>query len=379
MEAKDHDYGLQGLEDFFAYEESLDYFNIEIPSLDVLVINASKKGLDTFLKLYSDIIPERIILKGWSLPNRRWTTFSRTDFFRLTKHYLRDGLSKTIEHLDICFIDDYEETTIFSAEFRDGPVLFVNRRGWQKFLDALRHLRDENYWFYIPTPSHNPGMNLRFELSDPYEGEQKDHVFKCIECIRLEPYEEISLKVKGKLRPNGLYAFIRGNCTGLLLLRYWLDSFANSGEKYQEFINEWPVFSCGIPDNEVYKSNKICLHKIDSEDIPLISFQCQEGSSDFHMFGNKKGFQEIYEWIEWYAFDSDHDDWYLELRSGKKEVYKGSLSAEVEPAKHFIRAEGWEIVGGCFYDQKYNPLHGHYYPIDPDVKQKFIRERLVFV
>ena len=374
------------LDDFFRYEASLNYFNIEIPrDGSAFVINASKRGIDSFLERYSDPIPKVIHLDNWSRPYRKWESHSLNELYKLTNTWSpRVDLLWVENELHIQLVEEDHQPLLCVGGCRDVPLgyegypptLTVNRKGWQKFLDALRYLRDENFWFYIPSPSLNPGLQLRFELSEPYKGNRWDHVFPCIEMIRLEPYEEISLEIED-IEPPDFSSFIIGNCSGELLLCYWLYSFAEDQEKEREIINYWTRFS-HRRDEPSPDPTTLVFHRIEDERFryPSFSIQCKEERKVTHIFGNSSGFQEFGIAIENFAFRKDHEKWILESTTGKSPPFLGSLSKEILPTENFYRAKWWGINGGGGYDKRYNPIMGCYFPKDENSRQNFIKARL---
>ena len=344
-----------------------------------------------FLKRYSDAIPKVISFDNWTRPNRKWESPYLEKLYKLTNKIMAFPAPyfKPIENeLYIQSIEEDEDQPILCLGCQDvSPgyesyrlTMTVNRKGWLKFLDALRYLRDQNYWFYIPSPTLNPGLPLRFELSEPYKGSPRDHAFLAIEMIRLELSEQIILDIWEFDRPPFSFK-IDANCSGLLLISSWLHSFAQDQEKEREIRNHWT----GYPEKPILPVlATLVLHRIEDEKFrdPIFSFQRKnEEHKVLHIFGNSSGFQKLSEVLENNAFSLNSSHWELEPAKKKIKPVLGPSPQKILPAEHFYSAKDWIISGGVSREKRYDPFQDSYSIEDfftvrlPRVKIKHFRRR----
>lgn len=337
------------------------YFNIEISwCKTTLVFNASKKGIDSFLEKYGtlELPPQTISCAGLNRKERRWSSWriienmdaqasDPTPYSAMPN----DELNMLVNDLSVNFLPNEDSTTILYAYLQgDIPILAVNKSGWQKFLHMMNYLRDESYWFYVvPTSVADTKLPL----------------FKMIECIRLEPEEEIflsaSLDIEGiesgkDSQYFGVPQLITGNSGGLLLLSQWIEKFASSETISEDLLNQWRQLpKCtGATDYDDRNPTWIRLRKIElSSPYPIFSFEGRDdGSKDLYIFGNSEGFSELAQIIEEYSFSSDHEEFgknYPEKR------FRGDAAIGVLGPKGFRSLSGLNLLGGGFYTPKYDP------------------------
>jgi len=378
--------------------EDVTYFNVEVSddmrSFDhsSLVFNASKKGIDVFLKMYGHLEspPEVISLENLKRPTRKWLSPRILENEKATPQDPTPYKAADINGYDwnlllnslwIELLKDDEDHPILCAGIRDRkPLLIVNKKGWQKFLKLLQCLRDRSYWFFV-TAVNPSWSHLPFQLTTPYRGEAGDHVFRAIEFIRLEPTEDIYLNTS----PNYMHA----TCTGLLLLSHWIHSFAMSQEMEKDICNRWSEFPANLKDEveltppcEPESPPWIYLRKVKLDSpYPIFSLEKKEGDEidNLYIFGNVKGFKELAEVIEEFAFSSDHD---LFSSSPPEQHRRGDI---VEGG---LGPEGfqWQILslaGGGKFTPKYNPLRFNGTLANPDqrsefeIEKNFINERIL--
>ncbi len=214
--------------------DGVSYFNLEIsPEGTAIVFNASKKGLDSFLKAYGNLEfpPAFISFVESRRPSRRWVSWEVKDneeasvtdpspYLGIINDHVWNDLMAT---LHFHFLEKDEGESILSAGMGGGKIiLFVNKKGWQNFLKLLRCLRHKSYWFYITPPNPKFVSQLPFQMNIPYPGDPEDHVFKAIEFIRLEADDKIRLDL------NSSSATVLGNSGGWFLFAQWMRSFAMS-------------------------------------------------------------------------------------------------------------------------------------------------------
>jgi hypothetical protein len=373
----------------------VEYFNLEFSEdLNTLVFNASKKGIDTFLNTYGhlEVPPETISFEKSARPERRWHSQKLEENPNILPSDLTpfqvsfSGKNMLVDMLHICFNEDDTESVLW-ADIRDEvpvAVMTVNKKGWQQFLTLIHCLRDKSYWFYVsalmPAWHHLP-----FQLTAPYRGKPADRALMAIEFIRLEPSNEIFLKAD--------LNDVRGNATGLLLFSYWMRSFATSEEMEKDIYSRWNEPPKGASDS---KDPRIWIHlrktRLDSP-YPLFSFEEESNSTDphsfpkgdFYIFGNQKGFEEIAQIVEEYAFLKD-DERFFPCNREKNEA-QGWEGCHGDPVEGGLGPKGfcswpWWIVGGPYYTPKYNPYKfKENADIDPrsrsEIRDNFINDRIL--
>jgi len=353
------------------------YFNVEIThSKNTLVINASKKGVDLFLQSYGadlDLPPKEIALKSISRPQRRWTSWKLiknpealpTDPTQYMAPYTENRINSLAETLQIKFSEQDQQGRIFYAYFDNVvPVIVVNAEGWRLFLRKLETLRDKRDWFYVTRPNGHAWEHLPFQLSESSKGKI---VFDAIECIRLEPEQEVKLWASfdiedlesGDSNYFWRQQYIGGNSAGLLLFSDWMEDFADNSRLFEDI--QHPT-----------ETSWIRLRKT-GEDFaePLISFESlQDGSADIYIYGNQAGFRELADITECYAFSTDHDCF---LESPPENRMKGDTTPGILGPKGSRSLKSWEVVGGCFFSGKYNPELLDAYAIKNFVNQRIIK------
>lgn len=374
------------------------YFNFEIsPSKTTLVINASKTGIDRFLELYSlsAAPPQRISLSVLSRAQRRWHSTEVGEnpqavpsdpTLLMAANMNGYSFNDLASELHVQFLADKGSGAILYAGLQDSiPVLTVNEKGWQNFLDILGHLRDKSCWFYVTSPNISSGLYFPFQLTKPGET-CPSHIFKAIECIRLEPEKYIYLNTlvdSANLIDTEL--LIEGNSAGLLLFSQWMHSFAANHEISTDLLNPWnQLIGCFHPPQEDPRvgstSNWVRLRKVQpNSPYPIFSFAMKDdGSSDLYIFGNSRGFEELSEITEKCAFYSDHDPYQESLPEKRLvgDTAKGVIDAALE-REGFHSLNGWHLLGGGFFNPLYNPSKfetGSAF----DIRKKFINQRTIF-
>ena len=386
------------------------YFNIEIsPRKSTLVINASKKGIDSFLQKYSSLMPfiGEISFQNLNRPQRRWFSWDveennnplPTDLTPYTAGSNGDSMNNLTNIMHVQFLGNNHQETILCVGLQNEiPNLIINEKGWQKFLEMLRCLRDESHWFYVTLPNAN-SSRLRFQLTTPYRGNSQDHIFKAIECIRLEPEEHIYLRAcldlesieSGRKDSDfqdpkyffGARNLIRGNCAGLLLFSQWMQDFANHNETSRDILNRWNERPKNHPgfffeNDNLPKPHPTWLHlRKTREDSPFAIFSFEgldDGSTDLYIFGNSKGFEELSQVVEEFAFNSDHEDFW---DSPPDKGHKGNTMLGLLGPEGFRSLGGWQILGGAFYNPTYNPLRFEKMNSTTDIKEIFVNERSI--
>ncbi|MFZ0565243.1 MAG: hypothetical protein WAM28_03575 [Chlamydiales bacterium] len=351
------------------------YFNVEIThSKRTLVFNASKQGIDAFLHTHGrELPPKEIDLKPTSRLQRCWESRKLsenpeplpTDPTCYMSQFAEGGINLLAHTLQFKLIEQNQQERIFYAYLdNETPVIVVNAEGWRLFLRILMTLRDKRDWFYVTRPNGQTWEHLPFQLSEPPINK---NVFLAIECIRLEPEQEIKLRASFDLEnpksnvPNYfcLQQYIGGNSTGLLLFSDWMEDFAE----------------CSSPTKDIQHPSKnswIRLRRVgkDSKE-PLISFESmQDGSSDIYIYGNQTGFRELAYITEIYAFSTDHDC-FLEKPPGQR--FKGDTTEGILGPKGSRSLNSWEVVGGCIFSDKYNPELRDWDGIKNFVNQRIIK------
>lgn len=335
------------------------YLNIDAhPFLKVLVINASKEGLTVFLDLYSklDIPPSIIPLQYLRSNQRRWSPkkivlnpdVTPSDPTPYSIGECAAG-ARIQEYLQIRFLEESEETLIFCPGVTERQVtLTMNLLGWKQFLAILTYLRDRSTWFYV---THvQPGWkHLPFQLTPPDAACSDDVLFYAMECVRLEPVDEIYLIVQ--INSENSYVGVRGNPSGLLWLTKQIDEFIASTNEDMCIHNIWTRFPFG--DRKASPEHFIHLQKVNFlESDKILSFEYREGVLDrLYIFGNKVGLQGLSEELWNYAFEEDH-----EVFHRRSSFCAGDLVNTTFGSQDFHSARGWELMGGMYLTEKYDPL-----------------------
>ncbi len=380
-------------EEIISLLEDVTYFNLEIsPNFDALVFNASKKGIDAFLKVYGhlDIPPQSISFSQWHRPHRRWFSpdisinqkASHKDptsfIIRCFNSY---RLNELICDLRIEYISENDSHIFFVKLTNKIPILCLNQKGWKTFLTLVRHLRDHSYWFFVT--SHHPlyqGPPV-FELSVPKDIPQ-NQLLNILEFIRLEPEKTIYLDTSSDLQ---------GNCTGLLLFSQWMDDFAVSDVEEKDICNRWNNYPENLQQKhlnyDLENPTWIYLRKTKKDSpYPFISFETLKGESEvppeenIFIFGNQKGFLEFAEMLEQFAFSADHESFRITPpdRRLKGEEAEGGLGAQ---GFHYW---GWYVYGGGLLSPRYRPIrflnnaaNPYPYTSECEVYMNFINDRTV--
>lgn len=394
------------------YEKLLDveYFNLEVSECGTtLVFNASKKGLETFLRVYGNLEtpPNYISFETLYRSQRIWCSREIQENTKALSTdptpYMGVGSDKRNIlqlFLYIQFLDSSPEKTILAVGYKEktGPVLVVNKNGWKKFLEMMRCLKDECYWFYVLAPRDESWSHLPFSLTNPYPGDPQDHVFKAIECIRLEPEKCIFLSPYFNYGNNidehdvacgRAYGHIHGNSAGLLLFSQWMHEFAESPNFNQDILNVWnDIFrSVRSEEKQDYEDElpqwlhlrKVC---VDSP-YPVIALGGRaDKTSNFYIFANTQGFQELAQLIEKSAFTYDHNDFGLSASSEGRWI--GDLTKEITVPEGVCLCSGWELLEGAFFNPAYCPYAKHRFVPGAlregagAIASRFINERIYY-
>lgn len=394
----------------------IEYFNLEISyCCSTFIINASKKGIEAFLKQYAhlEVPPPSICFQKWSRPQRVWKSRSiETNPEVLptdpTPYMARGALNPNHLHpiLHIRFLEDDSEKAIFAVGCKHTqdiiPVLTVNRKGWKKFLDILNCLLNKCYWFYVTAPRDASWNHLPFLLTDPYPGDPEEHVFLALECIRLEPEKVIYLSTEVSVLQESIWhnniedlsapltagGYIHGNSAGLLMFSKWMHDFAISEEPSQDILNQWNDIFKSVRYGQPFESERPSPHWFHLRKIcenssgPALAFGAlPDGSPDFYIFGNPWGFEELSRLTERSAFYYDHEDFFAR---SQKECFGGQLTKDIPAPEGIILFHGWELLEGAFFNAAYNPYSKHRFIEDPVVEpgieiiKRFINERIYY-
>ncbi|MDR3623605.1 MAG: hypothetical protein P4L16_00490, partial [Chlamydiales bacterium] len=234
------------------------YFNIVAFRLTkVLVINASKEGITTFLARYGkyEIPPQIIPIQDLYCQERFWypkeviqnpnvTPSDPTPYCALKAH----GPHRIPQSLHIRFITDTNDSLIFSPSitehgFTDEKVtLTMNLQGWKQFLKMLTHLHDNSTWFYVTIPQPS-WKHLPFQLTAPDKNYPNEIIFNAIECIRLDPKDKVFF-IANAFQENfkaPIYVRVLGTPSGLLWLANWITTFIKSTKEEEYFHNTWII------------------------------------------------------------------------------------------------------------------------------------------
>lgn len=386
------------------YNDQLNYFNVEVSRCaSTLAINASKKGIDTFLNTYGHLpIPPKVIaFKEMSRSQRKWASWDIRDNKKAVPTdptpymaYPNSSFNQLVDELHFNVIEQAEDT-LFAAGIHNGIVLFyLNEKGWKQFLSMLRCLRDQTYWFYVTIPHNDSWKHLPFQLSASYPGTSDDKIFKAIEYIRLEPDNEaylstsLSLEEIERARVNnccedqnyffGVTVTITGNSTGLLLFSKWMHEFALSPAQSHIILNQWETILESLTKKPQIKQpfNRIHLQKIEmNSSYSIFSFEGKDdGSEELYIFGNDKGFEELSQVIEEYAFNFDHE-YFFERPSNKR--LRGDSTEGLWGKQGTLSLMGWELLGGGLFTPKYYPLRFNYDRKSIEIEENFINDRIV--
>ncbi len=400
------------------YEKLMDveYFNLEISYCGTtLVINASKKGIEAFLRLYAplEIPPPSISFQKWNRPQRLW----KSECLEEDPNALSTGPTPYVAcsgvrlnclrpTLHTRFLETHSEEAILAVGCKHTqdiiPILTVNKKGWEKFLDILSCLLNKRYWFYVTALHNATWKHLPFLLTDPYPGDPEEHVFNALECIRLEPEKVIFLHTAVSVFQESIWhenkrdlsapltagGEIVGNSAGLLMFSKWMHDFAISDESSQDILNQWNnTFKRGR-DYRSYRTEDLpprSLHLrktcLDSP-YPVLAFGAQaNGSPDFYIFGNPWGFEELSRLTETSAFYYDHD---LFLAHSQKECFGGYITKDITVPEGIVLFQAWEILEGAFYNAAYNPYGKHLFvegAVDEPagtIMARFVNERIYY-
>ena len=350
------------------------FFNIEISTCrTALTVHANEEGISNFLKEYgsSSQPPEVIFLSKISRPERRWNswkikdneTFVLEDPTPFIATYYVSVLNTPAPVLRIKFVEESAEPILCAALSNKIPTLTVNKQGWQKFLSALRCLRDHAYWFYI-TVVNDGWEHLPFQLTTPYRGPPEDEPFLGIEFIRTIPeekmclllylnYDEILADQKYTTQENidnhciFLSLDLGGNALGLLTFSQWIKEFAESDEIEKSFVNKWIDFvhKKGKP---ILEDKYIVLKKLtEKKSKPVLSFEfLHEQPHHLYIFANDEGFYCFAKKLASYAFAPDYDNSDFEIERRTVDLLNDD----------YIAFNGYRIHGGGYFYPKYNPL-----------------------
>lgn len=358
----------------FASLQDIEYFNIEVSRCRrVLVVNGNKQGIDRFYHQCLSISSDSgdITLQTLPRPQRRWHSWSieinpaplATDpsIFHTDTHSETNRLAN---ELRVRFLKDASSDMIFHAILKDdNPILIVNKKGWNQFLNMLLYLRDSSKWFYVVPKNRLFTRPLLFEYRIP-KNKIEDSLFGAIECIRLEPEEEVLLytslckeRIQAVMQENdprecgylGTENTIRGNTTGLLYLSYSLRNFALEESTTKDVLNPWD------PNHSSLEQNWIHLRKVHSDsNNTILSFQTKlDEQHEFYIFGNEKGLISLANIIEKYAFRSDSDH----LVETESHPYEGDLTPGRWGGDDFYPLVGWYLCGGSFQSHLYDPSY----------------------
>ncbi len=390
---------------------NVEYFNLESSYCkSTLVINASKKGIEAFLKQYAhlEIPPSSISFQQWSRPQRIWKSWSIEEnpdalpteptAYKAYSTLIPNDLHPT---LHVRFLEDKSEKAILAAGYRGTkdilPILTVNRKGWKKFLDVLNCLLHKCYWFYVTASRDASWEHLPFLLTSPYPADPEEHAFLALECIRLEPEKVIYLSTNVSIyrgnqqnSPASIAAggYIHGNSAGLLMFSKWMHDFAISKESSQDILNQW---------NDIYKSLRYGQSDESDPTLPhwfhlrktcmdaphrVLAFGAQtDEAPDFYIFGNSWGFEELSHFMETSAFYDDHDTY---LARSPEKCFDGYITEDIPAPKGIVLFDAWELVEGAFYNAAYNPyatgrcIPGAEREGAGNIANKFINERIYY-
>ena len=144
-------------------DEGLEYFNVEVSYGKIqLVINASKRGITTFIESYGNLSvpPEVIFLNSLCRPKRNfisWEVHKNKDALPTdpTPYMAYSAVNFNIKLKELHIQHIQSSESILAAGIRKGnPFLIVSSNGWQKFLTMLKVLRDQYFWFYVTIPNN---------------------------------------------------------------------------------------------------------------------------------------------------------------------------------------------------------------------------------
>jgi hypothetical protein len=125
----------------------------------------------------------------------------------------------------------------------------------------------------------------------------------------------------------------------------------------------------------------LCKTGIDSSEI-IISFNRKKADKTnvLYIYANYKGFKELAEVAEEYAFYADHDNF---IERPQKVRCKGDVAdGRIVLPDDLLALKGWEGVGGGLFSPKYNPLrfietdaNPSIYETGFEIKRNFVNER----
>ncbi|MBF8263069.1 MAG: hypothetical protein HW387_734 [Parachlamydiales bacterium] len=380
----------------------MEYFNLEVsPCKATLAFNASKEGIDSFLKIYGHLPtpPKSISFKQWHRPQRTWHSWClRHNYHALAtdpsphRVFCASDINSLHDELRIQFLQTDQTNVIFAAGCnpQDGvPILTVNRKGWETFLNMLRCLRDKRYWFYVTEPNNESWLHLPFLLTSPYPGDPDDHVFKIVEFIRLEPEERVFLDLDEIKQhdENGCISFymdMRSNSVGSLLFSQWMREFASSQDVSRNILNHWnDIFNSvryGEPrwGEDIAPAWLYLMKTCTDSPYPIFSFGTRgDGTNDIYILGNAKGFEELADFVEEAAFTVDYD--YSGSRPPNQRI-RGYISLGVLFPDGVHPIKGWGLYYGGNHSPAYQSLsvdRADYKAVE-EAERAFMNERIFY-
>lgn len=367
------------------------YCNIEIsPCKRVLVVNGNKQGIDHFYQQCREVSFDStdVLLQPLCRRQRRWHSWG----VQINPNPL---VTDPSAYHAICNVDTNQlasglrirfhqtrspEMIFYGILEKNDPILIVNKKGWEQFLDMLLYLRDHSKWFYVVPKNPLFTQPLRFDYC--ISKNQSSHsLLSALECIRLEPEEEVKLytclnrkRLQEVIQEKGLSHYsqcgylsmehtIRGTAAGLLYLSLSLRNFVAEKSDAKDLLNPWD------PNHRSSEPNWIHLRRVDSElNQIILSFQTKvDDQNEFYIFANEKGLIGLADIIEKYAFrfDSDH------FIDSDSPLHEGDLIRGRWGGSDFYPVTGWYLKGGAFQSPLYNPTYFEGF------KKTFINEKVI--